>query len=178
MKNNVSISDLLEDVLSEPIPLIHNANVKSAQSVFSGKNEALRAIFNVQSSSASSIETTLDELGQKPAEQSLFGSDSLTLKAWKNIENISARLIEHSDDIVVLECLLDKELGIYEEREFRKTLFEGYELKIGNLFYLRFFDRQNETRMEIHNDPRLTSVEDFPKKNFVDLFKNSKLFKK
>lgn len=106
------------------------------------------------------------------------GSDVVFLKAWKNVENISARLIDNYDNSVILECLIDKENGIYEERQFNDTLFNGYELKVGNLFLLRVFERQNEIRIEIHNDPDLTLSDDFPKLSFVESFKNSRLINK
>jgi len=107
-----------------------------------------------------------------------YGSDTIVIRGWKNVENISARLIEHFDETVVLECLIDKEMGVYEEREFRISLFADYETKIGNLFLLRIFERQNEIRIEIHNDPELTLKDDFPKLSFVEKFKDSSLFKK
>jgi len=47
--------------------------------------------------------------------------------------------------------LIDRETGICEERGFRSSLFDGYNLKIGDLFYLRFFKRPNEMKMEVHN---------------------------
>lgn len=108
----------------------------------------------------------------------LSGSDKIIISGWKNVENISARLIEYYDDTVVLECLIDKEMKIYEEREFRLSLFTDYDLKIGNLFLLRIFERKNEIRIEVHNDPGLTLKDDFPKLDFVKEFSNSRLFKK
>jgi hypothetical protein len=99
------------------------------------------------------------------------------ITGWRNIENISSRVIEIYDSTVVLECLIDKEASIYEEREFLSTLFEGNELTIGSLFYLRFFKRKNEIKMEIHNDPEDVLSADFPKMDF-SVFKSSKLFQK
>jgi hypothetical protein len=110
--------------------------------------------------------------------KNLIGSDAVFIINWKNVENIPARLIEKFDKIVVLECLIDKEEGIYEEREFKSSLFEGFDLTIGNLFYIRYFERPNEARIEILDNPKLTSAEDFPTINFDQLFKDSKLFKK
>jgi len=105
-------------------------------------------------------------------------SEKVLLTGWKNIENISGRLIENCGDTVVLECIIDRENSIFEERIFRSSLFEGYSIELGNLFYLRFFDRQNETKMEVHEGKGIVSKEDFPKLDFKELFNNSKLFKK
>ena len=121
--------------------------------------------------------TKLDEEKEASKEKLLEYSDVVVIKGWKNVENISSRLIEHSDDTVVLECLIDREEGIYEEREFRSSLFIGYDLDIGNHFYLRIFERPNEIRIEIHDDPELTLKDDFPKLDFVEKYKKSRLFK-
>jgi len=106
------------------------------------------------------------------------GSDYTSFESWKNVENISARLIEFYDDVVILECLVDKELGTYEEREFQMSLFEDYELRIGAFFYLRTFKRKNEIKLQVHDDPQSALEPDFPKADLGTLFKNSKLFKK
>lgn len=111
-------------------------------------------------------------------QDSLVCTDSILLETWKNVENFPARLIESYDNVVILECLVDKDNSLYDEREFSTTLFKGYSLEIGSLFYLRIFERRNEIRMEIHNDPGLTFKNDFPKENFEDKFKNSSFFNK
>jgi hypothetical protein len=116
---------------------------------------------------------------EKPAEETIStGIDKVILKGWKNVENISARLIDSFDNTVVLECLIDKENGIYEEREFNNSLFVDYKKEFGSLFLLRIFERQNEVKLQIHNDPGLTLAEDFPKTDFVKKYSNSFLFKK
>jgi hypothetical protein len=100
-------------------------------------------------------------------------SDHVVLHGWKNVENISSRLISTYDNIVLLECLIDREEGIYEEREFSLSLFEGYEINTGSLFYLRVFERPHEIRIEVHNDPGLTHAEDFPSIDFKELYNKS-----
>jgi hypothetical protein len=120
----------------------------------------------------------------KVSEEPRFGkeviepyTDKVIIPSWKNVENISARLINHYDETVVLECLIDKENNVYEEREFRASLFEDYNIKQGNLFFLRVFERKNEVRLEIHDDPGLTRIEDFPKMDFLVRYYKSRLFK-
>jgi hypothetical protein len=181
MENKKTIEDLLEDPINQTQTLdkidLVGSDPTYSSTHFIEKDNFLKALVNLQSPSNAPFE----EIDKKIKETQGYpssGSGFIGVQGWKNIENISARLIEVQDDAVILECLIDKELGVYEEREFRISLFAGYDLKIGNLFYLRFFDRQNETRMEIHNDPKLTFADDFPKKDFTKLFKTSKLFKK
>ena len=104
--------------------------------------------------------------------------ENIFLHNWESIENVSARLIETRGEFVILECLIDKENNIYEERVFPKSLFVDYSLEIGSLFYLRFFNRPHEMRLEVLDGGNgLVSEDDFPKINFVKKFKNSKLFK-
>jgi len=104
--------------------------------------------------------------------------DKVIISGWKIIENISARLIENSVEHLVLECLIDKEAEIYEERIFRKSLFSGYDLEFGNLFYLRFFEGNNVMKMEVHDGKGIVSINDFPEINFAERFRKSKLFNK
>ena len=116
--------------------------------------------------------------GIEKTDNRIINSDSVIIQGWKNVENISARLIEYYDNTVVLECLIDREKSIYEEREFDSSLFEDYDLKIGNLFYLRISKRPNELKIQVHNDPGLSFKSDFPKLDFVEVFKNKGLSKK
>jgi|GEM_PF-4290113 len=105
-----------------------------------------------------------------------FGPD-VKFSAWKNIGNYSARLVKILDTTIILEVLIDKENKSYQERAYRKSRFDEYELKLGKLFLIRYYERGNETSSEILDDPRLTNSDDFPKIDFSELFKNSKLFK-
>jgi len=178
--NEINISDLIEGVNKPQDPLTEVEKLKGEfmSANFSEKSNFLD-LLNIQSNDSSFNLAKFDEnqILKKDSQVSL-GYDSVILQNWKNVENISARFIEHYDDIVILECLIDKENDEYEEREFRASLFQGYELKEGNLFYLRFYDRANETKMEIHNDPGLVNIKDFPKMDFKAKLENSKLFKK
>ena len=184
---NQILEDLLEnDSVNESKSLIeiedYNFTEYTHKSFdFEFRDELLRNLFN---SLDNNIPQRIDLTGN-PTENLLSKSDTATqisdrivIQGWKNVENISARLIEFSEDHVVLECLIDKENKIYEERMFRPSLFINYKLVLGNLFYLRFFERPNEIKMEVHDDPSLTFSDDFPKLDFVAEFKNSKLFRK
>lgn len=147
---------------------------------FITKTEFLEDLFDASKYDNPEVLKISDIVATKPQsikEVGVAPSDKVVILGWKNVENISARLIEIWDDQVVLECLIDKENAIYEERSFRKSLFEGYDIEIGNLFFIRFFERPHELKMEIHNDPGLTNIDDFPKMEFVKRFKGHKLFK-
>jgi len=145
------------------------------------RDELLKNLFSPIDQSIPNWIDLIENPSENPSsqqEKSTQISDRVVIQSWKNIENISARLLEYSDKQIVLECLIDKENGIYEERTFRPSLFDDYKLDIGKLFYLRFFERPHEIKMEVHDDPSLTSSDDFPKLEYVKTFKDSKLFRK
>lgn len=183
---NQILDDVLEaDSVNELKSLIEIENLGQSENVhessgFNFRDELLKNLFdsldNVTPQRINLTESPSENLPSKDTYAQI--SDRIILQGWKNIENISARLIESSSDQVVLECLIDKENRIYEERIFRPSLFNDYKLEVGNLFYLRFFERPNEIKMEIHDDPDLTFKDDFPKLDFVAEFKDSKLFSK
>ena len=184
---NQLINDVLEyDSVNESKSLIEIDELDLTEYVhtsfnFNSRDELLKNLFNdIDNSVPNRIDIIENSSGnlnsQKDSATQI--SDRVVIQGWKNIENISARLIEFSEDQIVLECLIDKENKTYEERVFRPSLFVNYKLDIGNLFYLRFFERPNEIKMEVHDDPSLTSKDDFPKLEFVKEFKNSKLFRK
>jgi hypothetical protein len=177
MNSETTIPEILEkSTMEDSINLIAVKEEKEPfnSPFFSEKKDNLKSFINFDSPNQFQF-TTLDEkLGTSPT----IGTGNAIISGWKNIENISARLIEFYDNVVVLECLIDREQGLYEEREFRSSVFSQHDLHIGNLFYLRIFERENESRIEIHSDPELNFIEDFPKINFNKLFKESNLFKK
>ncbi|MCD4747163.1 MAG: hypothetical protein K8R58_12775 [Bacteroidales bacterium] len=169
-----------ENSITEFKTKIHLEEYDSDEDIYSSENFLLQNDFvkGLFTSDIKQPHLKFDEEKVLTKEVELLGSDTVIISAWKNVENISARLIEHYDDTVVLECLIDKEMRIYEEREFLLSLFTGYDLIIGNLFLLRIFERKNEIRIEIHNGSGLTMEDDFPKLDFVKEFSNSRLFKK
>ncbi len=167
-----------KDSTSEFKTLVHGEQVNANENVFISdffikKNNFIDELLpsNFKLPQITSEETTAKEIVT-------FSPDDIIISRWKNVENISTRLVEYYDDTVILECLIDKDLKIYEEREFGSSLFADYDLEIGNLFLLRIFERKNEIRIEVHNDPGLILKDDFPKLDFVKEFSKSRLFKR
>jgi hypothetical protein len=143
------------------------------------KEEFLSSIINTEEIKASKYSNVqkITEGNESKQKTTTAYRDNVILKPWKNTDNYSARLIDYSEDTVTIECLVDKENGVYEERCFRSNIFENYKLEIGKLFFLRFFERAGEVKMQIHDDPDLTLKEDFPRIKLSEKFKNSRLFK-
>lgn len=170
MESNLQLS-----TESKPLDL---ASLMTLEGVISTEGSERDEFFNsLFSGSRSDQSHTPIKISNPDNSRQAVGVDSVILKTWKNIANISARLLDTYDNSVVLECLIDKEEGIYEERIFRASLFEGYDLQIGKRFLLRFFDRGNEARIEVHDNAGLTSEADFPPTHFKETFKKSSLFK-
>jgi hypothetical protein len=96
---------------------------------------------------------------------------------WKDVGGNSARVVEVYDEVVVLECLIDKEFSIYEEREFDKGLFAGFELFEGKPFFIRYFERPNEQRVQVIDDERLIAPDDFPPPAIKDIISKSRISK-
>jgi len=180
----------LDNLLEEPLvdyktlfetEKIDNADDALTSAYFRNQKKLLVSLLNTENDTDTQKEDTIKKISalEYPEQFEVASeySEIILLEEWKNIENISARLIEITDPHIFLECLIDKEKGIYEERVFRPTLFKGFKLKIGMLFYLRFFQRANEMKIQIHDDPNLTLQDDFPKISLAKKYKNSRLFK-
>lgn len=97
------------------------------------------------------------------------------IQNWKNIFNLSARVLDFDYDVVLLECLIDKESRLYEEREFKRSIFKGYDIEKGSLFKVCYYERDNQCMIEIKNTTGLVADDDFPKSNLAEKFKNLKL---
>ncbi|MCD4793868.1 MAG: hypothetical protein K8R54_11575 [Bacteroidales bacterium] len=115
---------------------------------------------------------------QSKREKIFFGNPSdQFLHSWNLVASISAKLLEYDDDYVLLECLIDKDERIYEEREFNRSKFKLFDLEEGKLFKLQFFERPYETMMRILDKLGLVSENDFPDIDFESKFKDSPIFK-
>jgi hypothetical protein len=99
-------------------------------------------------------------------------TEGVEINLWKNTKNISARLISYDEDVVILECLIDKDKKIYEEWELSTRNFKGMELQVGKFFKLCHYERNNQLMMEILDTPGLVMESDFPKTDFYNKFKN------
>lgn len=96
---------------------------------------------------------------------------------WALVEKIPAMVIGSYDDQVVLECLIDKDHEIYEEREFSLSLFVGYDLNIGDIFNLCFYSKPNQSLLKIKIDTRKSAKNSFLKIDFVKEFFDIRLEK-
>lgn len=109
-------------------------------------------------------QSLLEEQGKNKAPSAL-------LENWKLVDDISSKVIDFDREVVVLECLIDREQNFYEEREFQASLFKGYKIKIGSFFKVYIYERKNQMMIEIKNGVNLVSAADFPQ---IDLFEKYK----
>jgi hypothetical protein len=120
--------------------------------------------------------TILNEKVKDP--YSITLSEGVIFKGWKNVENISSRVLDYYEETIVLECLIDKEISYYEEWELPISSFKEFKLELGKVFKLCYYQRGSQTMMEVLEDPRLVMEDDFPKVDFVAKFRNSNILKK
>ncbi len=104
--------------------------------------------------------------------------EEVKFQQWKMVENISAKLLYINANTVTLECLIDKEEKIYEERELKISLFKNFELKIGSFFKLCLFERDNGMMMEVKDGSKLVLENEFPTFDFYARFGSMKLSNK
>ena len=182
MKNS-DIDLLTSDEIVNEVPSVKFDDTIEAKEEFKSINfesqdAFLRGLYNPGEHVESIQRIDLDIIEEKAVkdESVSSASDIVVLEGWKNTENYSARLIKTNDQYIVLECFIDKEKGLYEERSFNLSLFKGFKIEIGCLFYIRFFERHNELKMQIHDDPKFDFKDDFTEIDFVQKFKDSKLF--
>jgi len=182
----LTLDNLLEEPLTEYKTLLETEKIEDTEDTltstyFKTQDKLLVSLLDTENDTDTQKEDTTKKICvlEYPEQFEVASeyTEKIILEAWRNIENISARLIEITDPHILLECLVDKEKGIYEERVFKPTLFKGFKLEIGKLFYLRFFERANEMKIQIHDDPDLTLQDDFPKISLAKKYKTSRLFK-
>jgi hypothetical protein len=100
------------------------------------------------------------------------------IKPWKNIGNINAKILDIYDDVVLLECLVDRESKQYAEFEFSRTLFSAFDIKVGGYCVISKYQRDSALQLEINANPSMDLSIDFPTVEWVRQFKNSPIFKK
>jgi hypothetical protein len=81
---------------------------------------------------------------------------------WKLVETTHARVLEVSEETVVLECLVDKENKIFENKRFDKKLLEGVlQPQDGKFVIIQEFFRPGEIRFKFRDgDNDFTSIEE------------------
>lgn len=109
-----------------------------------------------------------------------FGSlfEGEILRTWKLVQNIPSQILSWDDEEILLECLIDRENHIYQERSFRRSVFEGYTFSETKKFLIQVYERPGEMKLEVLGKEGLVSEEDFPQINFEKRFGNIDLFKK
>lgn len=149
---------------------------------FEERGDFLKNLFNThQSDFAEAIDNPRvgnAPISSQPTNEGYMSIGRIHLEPWRTIENIPSRVVQISEEIVVLECLVDSENKKYEERIFLSSLFKGIPLSEGKYLYLRFLERSNELKIQVHDDKNLISKDDFPSESLVEKYKDHRLFRK
>ena len=165
---------------------IINANLSSASPASQSQGQNIRVVLNKKSPYFSDVfqiesgniwEHHLRITKDYEIEPHISLSEGVVIHNWKNVQNISARLLASDDEKVLLECLVDRENKVYEEREFKLSLFKNMDLKIGKLFKLCFYERQHQQMIEVKDNPKLVSETDFPRTSFKEKYSGMPLKK-
>lgn len=132
------------------------------------------SVENIGTTSTSDIDIRqLHDLNDSPQPLTQFKlHEGVHLSSWRLAANISSKVLAEDEEYVLLECLIDKEERLYEEREFSKTLFEGFNLKVGDLFKICIYKRQNQEMIEVKDGSLLVNEDDFPKVDFFGQFED------
>lgn len=124
--------------------------------------------------------TIFNEL-RSPSQESIkdfyisnFGND---FTDWKNIENISAKVIEITDESVIVDCLIDKSSFHYQKRSFNKNIFKYIKgLQVGKFILIRVYELPPETKLRIEDGDGIVSPSDFVIEGLFKNISSSKMF--
>ena len=95
--------------------------------------------------------------------------DGIISDKWDKIENIESRIIEVSEEGVILECFVDYENKTFENRSFPKGLIEGIPLKVYYPVLIKIFTRKNELKFLFIDGTGLVDVAKFNVGYFDDI---------
>ncbi|MDD3878140.1 MAG: hypothetical protein PHT69_16090 [Bacteroidales bacterium] len=91
-------------------------------SSFSPKQETFKAENEVNFDKETSFEPIIDY--KKYITESFKSRGFISSEKWDKTFNISSKIISYDKQIVVCECLIDKENNIFESRTFPRNLFD------------------------------------------------------
>ncbi len=118
---------------------------------------------------------------EQKMEHSLTGQDFirggfLASESWTKVESFQARIIEIDKNIVVCECIIDKENKEFEIREFRRELFNHLgELKVNMPLILICKERAGSARIDIKSGKNIVDMNFFELKELYNGLENSAL---
>lgn len=95
---------------------------------------------------------------------------------WKRYKRMTARIVKIYTSQVHLDCLIDEDKEIYQPKIVAKHLLENVTLIEGNYLLFNYYKKVNEWRIEVLDDQRLFSKNQFPEIDF-NAFEDSKFFK-
>jgi len=180
--NNSILIDFLPDLLeignSEPS---HEGDAMPSSDSLAYVNKPskpTRAVTAIQNSAPVSENLISDAASSDKLYSTLTLSEGTVLKPWKNVANISSRILDIYDDVVLVECLVDRELMQYVETELPSSLFRNFELTIGQYCIIMHYERESSLHFEVNANPNLDLSSDFPSIDFSQEFKDSILFKR
>lgn len=127
------------------------------------KKKDLRHIDNVHTLEFKETSIALSEYG--------ISKEGGFQEYWSFSENIMSRILEVGYDYVILECMVDEEQRVIQNRRFERVLFENaVPLKQYQVVLLQIFKRPGEFKVKISNGEKLLTNPDLFTESFDEDF--------
>jgi hypothetical protein len=95
----------------------------------------------------------------------------------KDVQEFYGEIIEVDEEVILINCLLDKEKRIFQVRRFDKGPFENYiDLKVGSYILIKSITKPGNRIFEFHNELQDLSKY-FKKEDYFEGLENSSFFK-
>ncbi|NJO00606.1 MAG: hypothetical protein HC880_01990 [Bacteroidia bacterium] len=97
---------------------------------------------------------------------------------WIPKLNISGKVIDIMEDVVIVECLIDKEKRHYQKRAFSRSLFININsLDVGVLILIKTYEKPPEVKLKILDGKGIIPESDFTVEDIFDKVKKSPIFR-
>lgn len=104
--------------------------------------------------------------------------DGIVEEHWASIQKVPSRVIEVSEHFVILECLVDIQNRVYEERSFEKGMFENAIPLINEqLILIKISSRPLKKLIEFVDGTNLIPKSYFDYSNIFEDLKDKRIFK-
>jgi len=104
-------------------------------------------------------------------------TEKMLFRNWINTSNISGKILEIEEKVVIVECLLDKEPKVYQKRAINRNLFVNIDpLEVGRLVWIRVFESPPESKIRIEDGENIVPPSDFSTEGIFDKIVKSKIF--
>lgn len=81
-----------------------------------------------------------------------ISSDGLIMERWSHSTDIPSVILEHTDSHIVLDCLIDKDNMVYQQRKLERRQLEGVvPIQVGSLVLIKQRGRPGRVQHDFEN---------------------------